>query len=585
MKIQSIAMNRQSRILTVCLAVVVLCAPWFAACGGPDQVSAIPRTSKFNPVFGEEKPAAAKETQNPQFDLSFLHDDHFACIRINPANFLKDEDFNEIQWQDLEAQVAKVLGNQNSQLNKMTAIWLILDQSVISTIGSANGESGPPINWVIDYASPFDLKEVDDQKSHQTRSRLSVKSLSDTRLAIGSEAALNKLVGNTSTSELAHLVSTWDKESAANGALTIGPIRSFLVSIFEMVSRFGPEGKKLANLPDVVENVQLSISLEPSSNGDQVLLEGMIAITDEELAKEIVKSLSGLGESSSSPMSSIINGGMGGRETPTAMFKPTSIAAMEVLAKEIKDKELFSVQNETGKIVFQLLRPDSLSQAISASVGDGKKQLEILARVETLTRIAEAMKAYEAKYDRLPSMNAISQDESNKTGTPPQFSWRTAILPFLDEQELHDRFDFAKPWDATENLEVAREIPEVFKINNENELTTLQLVAGADGVYRAGRPQPLLSDIKDKSIWTAILIESSEKLARNWIHPGIVEIDDASSEDLGQSDEKGVLMINAAFKVRAVKKDNELIRRVLTSEGGETMSRKDFIPLELSGRK
>ena len=182
-------------------------------------------------------------------------------------------------------------------------------------------------------------------------------------------------------------------------------------------------------------------------------------------------------------------------------------------------------------------------------------------------------------------MNAISQDESNKTGKPPQFSWRTAILPFLGEQELYDRFDFAKPWDATENLNVAGEIPDVFKMNDETELTTLQLVAGVDGVYRSERPQPRLSDIKDKSIWTAIVIESSERLSRNWIQPGIVEIDDASSEDLGQDDENGVLMINAAFKVRAVKKDNELIRKVLTSEGGETMSRKDFIPLELTGQK
>ena len=329
--------------------------------------------------------------------MSFLNDDHFACIRINPANFLNDDDFKEIQWQDLEAQVAKVLGPQNSQFGKMTAVWLILDQSVISNIGSANSESGPPIIWVVDYASPYDLKQVNDQKSQQTQSRLLVKSLSDTRLAIGSEAPLNKLVGNSSTSELAQLVSAWDKESAAHGALTIGPIRSFLISIFEMVSRFGPEGKKLANLPDVVEDVQLSVSLEPSSNGDHVLVDGMITITDEELAEEIVKSLSGLGESSSSPMSSMINGGMGGMETPTAMFKPTSIAAMEVLGKEIKDKELFSVRNETGKIVFQLLRPDSLSQAISASVGDGKKQLEILARVETLTQIAEAIKGLRSK--------------------------------------------------------------------------------------------------------------------------------------------------------------------------------------------
>ena len=345
---------------------------------------------------------------------------------------------------------------------------------------------------------------------------------------------------------------------------------------------FGPEAKKLANLPDVVENIQLSVNLGPSSNGDRVIVEGSIAITDEELAKEIVKSLSGLGDSSTSPMSSMFNGGIGAREAPTVMFKLTSVAAMDVLSKEIKDKELFSVQNETGRIVFRLLRPESLSQVIAATVADGKKQLEILARVESLTKIADAIKAYEAKYGRLPSMNTVIADESTTTGIPPQFSWRTAILPFLGEQELYDRFDFAKPWDAEENLAVAQELPAAFRNDGNQQSTSLQLVAGTEGTYRTDRPQPLLKDIQDKAIWTAIVIETGEAAARNWIQPGIVEIDDSSSEDLGRPDENGVLIITAAFKVRAVKKDNELIRKALTSEGGESMSRTDFISLELS---
>ena len=586
MDIPSVAVNRQAEIRKAeirkaCLVVVILCTAWFSACGGPDRVAAVPRNSKFSPVFGEEQPSSPKEMPKHPFDLSFLHDEHFACFRVKPAEFLSDDDFKKIQWQDVEAQIAKVLGQNNSQLSKMAAIWLILDQSVISNFGSANGDAGSFV-WIVDYVNPVEITPADVQKSQQNNSGLSVKALSDTRLAIGSEAALNKLVGNSSTSELAHLVAGWDTMSAAEGALTIGPIRSFLVSIFEMVSRFGPEAKKLANLPDVVENIQLSVNLGPSSNGDRVLVEGTIAITDEELAKEIVKSLSGLGDSGTSPMSSMFNGGMGAGEAPTVMFKPTSVAAMELLSKEIKDKELFSVQNETGRIVFRLLRPDSLSQVIAATVADGKKQLELLARVESLTRVADAIEAYEGKYGRLPSMNAVTADESTATGIPPQFSWRTAILPFLGEQELYDRFDFAKPWDAEENLAVAQEVPAAFRNDGNQQSTSLQLVAGTEGVYRADRPQPLIKDIQDRAIWTAIAIETVEAAARNWIQPGIVEIDDSSSEDLGRPDENGVLFINAAFKVRAVKKDNELIRKVLTSDGGEAMNRTDFISLERS---
>lgn len=583
MKTQSVAKNGKIGILAIGMLAGMLCTPWFSACGGPDQVSSEPRTSKFQPVFGEDKPAAAQESPNYQFDLSFLYDSCFACIRINPASFLREEDFKGIQWQDLEAQLAKVLGAQNSRLNTMTAIWMILDRSAIPAMESANRDSGPPIIWIFDYASPIDVKQVDDPLAQRPPSEFSVKILSDTRLAIGSKAALSKLVGNTSMDELAHLVSNWDQEKAAQGALTIGPIRSFLLPMFEMLSRLAPEAKAFASLPDVVDNIQLSVNLEPPANGDHILVEGTISIADDKLAKDIVKSLSGLGEHSPAAITSMFKSGMGATATPVAMFQPSSMGALEILVTEIKKKNLFSVQNETGQIGFRLLRPDSLSQAIAAIVADGKRQLELVARVESLQRIAEAMKAYEAKYGHLPSIDAVALDESNNN-TPPQFNWRTAILPFLGEQELYDRFDFGKPWNAPENLAVAKDIPDVFKINGDTEMTTLQLVAGVDGVYRADRPQPRLSDITDRPIWTAIVIESDEKLAHDWIQPGIVEIDDASSEDLGRRDENGVLIINADFEVRAVKKDNELIRKVLTSDGGETMSRTDFIPLKLSNQ-
>ena len=413
MKIESVSMGRTSKILPDYLLIAfILLALLVSACGAPDQVAAVPRNSKFKPVFGEEKALPPKERRNHQFDLSFLNDDHFACIRIKPSSVLNNQDFKEIQWQDLEVQIAEVLGERNSQLSAMKAIWVILDQSIVSSMSSANGDLNSPFIWIVDYANPFDAEQLEEVKSNQDQSNLIVKSLSETRLAIGSEDALNKLEGPESATDLSDLVANWDTDSAAQGALTIGPIRTFLVSIFEMVSRFGPEAKKLANLPDVVEDIQLKVKLEQSRDGEHVLVEGHISISDDDLAKEIVKSLSGLSESSSSPMSSIINGGMGGMDRPGTMFEPTSVSAIDVLVKEIKDKELFSVQNEAGKIVFRLLRPDSLKKAIAASVADGRKQIEILARVEKLNRIAQALEAYEDKYDRLPSMNAVSKNES-----------------------------------------------------------------------------------------------------------------------------------------------------------------------------
>ena len=201
MDTQSVDVNPQAEIRKVCLVVLILCTAWFSACDGPDRVAAVPRNSQFSPVFGQEQPSSAKEMPIHPFDLSFLHDDHFACFRINPAEFLSDGDFKRIQWQDVEAQIAMVLGQDNSQLSKMATIWLVLDQSVISNFGTASGDSGS-IVWIVDYVNPVEITTADAQKSQQKNSGLSVKALSDKRLAIGSEAALNKLVGNSSTSEL-----------------------------------------------------------------------------------------------------------------------------------------------------------------------------------------------------------------------------------------------------------------------------------------------------------------------------------------------------------------------------------------------
>ena len=72
-----------------------------------------------------------------------------------------------------------------------------------------------------------------------------------------------------------------------------------------------------------------------------------------------------------------------------------------------------------------------------------------------LQRIGEAMRAYHKDYGSYPP--AYVADSNGR----PMHSWRVLLLPYLDETDLHARYDFNKPWDE-QDLEIESRIPGVY---------------------------------------------------------------------------------------------------------------------------
>jgi Protein of unknown function (DUF1559) len=44
----------------------------------------------------------------------------------------------------------------------------------------------------------------------------------------------------------------------------------------------------------------------------------------------------------------------------------------------------------------------------------------------------------------------------------PLLSWRVAILPFVDQQALYDRFKLDEPWDSEHNKKLIAQIPDIY---------------------------------------------------------------------------------------------------------------------------
>jgi type II secretory pathway pseudopilin PulG len=70
-----------------------------------------------------------------------------------------------------------------------------------------------------------------------------------------------------------------------------------------------------------------------------------------------------------------------------------------------------------------------------------------------LRQIAMALKSYADYYGSLPP--AYTVDANGK----PLHSWRTLILPYLDQQSLYAKIDLCKAWDDPVNFEAFTTIP------------------------------------------------------------------------------------------------------------------------------
>jgi prepilin-type processing-associated H-X9-DG protein len=111
----------------------------------------------------------------------------------------------------------------------------------------------------------------------------------------------------------------------------------------------------------------------------------------------------------------------------------------------------------------------------------------------------------------------LPQDADGK----PLHSWRTLILPYLEQKELYDQIDLSKPWDdptneAARNAKVATYVCPSGIWNKPH--TSYFAVVAHGGCFKPTEPTPLAA-ITDKASETLMVIEVPEKYAVHWMSP------------------------------------------------------------------
>ena len=143
--------------------------------------------------------------------------------------------------------------------------------------------------------------------------------------------------------------------------------------------------------------------------------------------------------------------------------------------------------------------------------------------ISNLERIALALEEYHAANGHYPP--AIEYDDE---GTP-MHSWRVLLLPYLgkEAQQVHQRYNFSRPWNDAANLALVREIPSVYRCPSDARAalgeTSYLAVVGEKTVLRDAEQPTSRGDISDGLSQTMVVIEAAGSTT-NWLQPTDVKV-------------------------------------------------------------
>jgi hypothetical protein len=163
-----------------------------------------------------------------------------------------------------------------------------------------------------------------------------------------------------------------------------------------------------------------------------------------------------------------------------------------------------------------ILLSKSLTATNSARSNGWKAQC-----VNNLRNLALALQEYETKKGHFPP--PYTTDANGK----PLHSWRTLILPYLEQAPIFGAIHLDEPWDSPTNRRVTQIKLDIFRCPEDtaaapNE-TSYVAVVGSDTVWNTTKPVGL-NDIKDGLATTILLVEMKHS-GIAWAEPRDLDLD------------------------------------------------------------
>lgn len=185
-----------------------------------------------------------------------------------------------------------------------------------------------------------------------------------------------------------------------------------------------------------------------------------------------------------------------------------------------------------------------------------------------MRQIMLALLNYESAYRRFPPRASVDKEDGK-----PLLSWRVAILPFVEENQLYQEFKQDEPWDSEHNIRLLERMPSVFK--HPDIVTppgnTVYMAPYGEGT---GWPEETLRfrDITDGTSNSIALVEVTGELSVPWTKPEDLNLDEHPGTSWMEATGAWVAFFDGSVQRVSTFVAEEVLAALFTINGGEVVS-------------
>ena len=249
------------------------------------------------------------------------------------------------------------------------------------------------------------------------------------------------------------------------------------------------------------------------------------------------------------------------------------LAGNDLVVSVALPKELTVLAGGGGAVMIGLLLP--AVQKVRAAAGRTKS-------ANNLKQIALAVHNYESTFGHLPS------DIKDKTGKPI-LSWRVAILPYIEQNQLYQQFKLDEPWDSPNNKRASQAAISVFVTPVDGPVAvaasggkaygmTNYLGVSGPGTVFDPKAKVRMTDIIDGTSNTILAVETLDAVP--WAKPADLAYDPAKplpkiTPAWGEA--TNVAMCDGSVRAMNIQRlPEKSLRALFTRNGSEVIDPKDW---------
>ena len=153
------------------------------------------------------------------------------------------------------------------------------------------------------------------------------------------------------------------------------------------------------------------------------------------------------------------------------------------------------------------------------------------------------------------------------------YSWRVAILPYIGQQALFDRYRFDENWDSKENSKLLSEMPDLFRNRSSDPDSTTTGYLGIADEHATFGGNKKISDFTDGTSSTIAILQTDREVP--WTKPEDLKLSDELIDELMQKNFPFSTVDTGLHSIPKDKLTKQLLKNLIMMDDGN--------PVEIPG--